>query len=145
MPLSCLCYWWLSKACAWILVKQAASRISGLKPVSLSNQGRNTLSFGLRSMPARRLRVSCAVCFLFWVCLNILWFSLVLSCLGEMIRYIYSRKSNLIQNVATFGCSSLFLLPSMFSWLFDIFWFWKYAINLVKVNILAKSFFYYSL
>ncbi|KAH8491023.1 hypothetical protein H0E87_023236 [Populus deltoides] len=38
----------------------AASRISGLKPVSLSNQGRNTLSFGLRSMPARRLRVSCA-------------------------------------------------------------------------------------
>ncbi|KAI5566556.1 hypothetical protein BDE02_13G028600 [Populus trichocarpa] len=38
----------------------AASSISGLKPVSLSNQGRNTLSFGLRSMPARRLRVSCA-------------------------------------------------------------------------------------
>ncbi|XP_011023489.1 PREDICTED: acyl carrier protein 1, chloroplastic-like isoform X2 [Populus euphratica] len=38
----------------------AASRISGLKPVSLSNQGRNTLSFGLRSVPARRLRVSCA-------------------------------------------------------------------------------------
>ncbi|KAJ6974460.1 hypothetical protein D5086_024190 [Populus alba] len=38
----------------------AASRISGLKPVSLSNQGRNTLSFGLRSLPARRLRVSCA-------------------------------------------------------------------------------------
>ena len=97
MPLSCLCYWWLSKACAWILIKQAASSISGLKPVSLSNQGRNTLSFGLRSMPARRLRVSCAVCFLFWVCLNILWFSLVLSCLGEVIRYIYSRKSNLIE------------------------------------------------
>nr|ABK93956.1 unknown [Populus trichocarpa] len=38
----------------------AASSISGLKPVSLSNQGRNTLSFGLRSMPARRLQVSCA-------------------------------------------------------------------------------------
>ncbi|KAG5232543.1 hypothetical protein OIU76_016727 [Salix suchowensis] len=38
----------------------AASRVSGLKPVSLSNQGRNTLSFGLQSVPARRLRVSCA-------------------------------------------------------------------------------------
>ncbi|KAJ6694230.1 hypothetical protein OIU85_004966 [Salix viminalis] len=38
----------------------AASRVSGLKPVSLSHQGRNTLSFGLQSVPARRLRVSCA-------------------------------------------------------------------------------------
>ncbi|KAF9670029.1 hypothetical protein SADUNF_Sadunf13G0026000 [Salix dunnii] len=38
----------------------AASRVSGLKPVSVSIQGRNILSFGLRSIPARRLRVSCA-------------------------------------------------------------------------------------
>ena len=82
----------LSKACAWILAKQAASRVSGLKPVSLSNQGRNTLSFGLQSVPARRLRVSCAVCFLFQDRLNILWFSLVLSCSGEMCR-----KSNFIE------------------------------------------------
>ena len=42
---------------------QAASRICTLKPVSLSNQGRSFLSFGFRSMPARSLRVSCAVCF----------------------------------------------------------------------------------
>ncbi|KAH8507438.1 hypothetical protein H0E87_009830 [Populus deltoides] len=38
----------------------ATSRICRLKPVSLSNQGRSYLSFGLRSMPARSLRVSCA-------------------------------------------------------------------------------------
>ncbi|CAK7340854.1 unnamed protein product [Dovyalis caffra] len=38
----------------------AASRISSLKPVSLSKQGRSFLSFGFRSVPARSLRVSCA-------------------------------------------------------------------------------------
>ncbi|KAJ6928886.1 acyl carrier protein 1 [Populus alba x Populus x berolinensis] len=38
----------------------AASRICSLKPVSLSTQGRSYLSFGLRSVPARSLRVSCA-------------------------------------------------------------------------------------
>ncbi|GMI79071.1 acyl carrier protein 5 [Hibiscus trionum] len=37
----------------------ATSRVSGLKLVSFTNQGRNNLSFGLSPMPAR-LRISCA-------------------------------------------------------------------------------------
>ncbi|KAK8634173.1 hypothetical protein V6N13_015001 [Hibiscus sabdariffa] len=37
----------------------ATSRVSGLKLVSFTNQGRNSLSFGLRPMPAR-VRISCA-------------------------------------------------------------------------------------